>query len=77
MSCSWKEIIVSYISKINSNIIVVENVIQFFGSNIECFEYLTSFASNVLMHQSGTGELLYYIWPGFYHPLSLIILRGK
>ena len=75
MSCSWKEIVASYISRINSNFIVVEDVIQFFESNIKCFEYLKSFALNVLMHQSCMGELFYYKWSGFYH--TLIMLRGK
>ena len=47
--------------------IVGEDVIQFFESNIDWFEYLKSFASNVLMRQSCTGELFYYKWLGFYH----------
>ena len=56
---------------------VVEDVIQFSGSNIECFEYLKSCASNVLRHQSCTGKLFYYQWPGFHHRLLLVILRGR
>ena len=51
---------------------VVEDVIQFFGSNIECFEYLKSHASNVLRCQSYTRELFYNQWPGFHHTLFII-----
>ena len=57
--------------------IVVEDVIQFFSSNVECFEYLKSSASNVLKRQSLTGELFHYQWSGFYHTLLLGVLRGK
>ena len=56
---------------------VVEDVIQFFGSNIECFEYLKSHASNVLRCQSYTRELFYNQWPRFHHTLLLVILCGK
>ena len=74
-SCSWNEKVVSYISK--TMFIVVEDVIQFFRSNTECFEYLKSCASNVLRRQSRTGELFYYYWSGFHHTLLLVVLRGK
>ena len=51
--------------------IVVEDMIRFFLSNIECFEYRMfwipkSCKSNVLRCQSRTGELFYYQWPGFH-----------
>ena len=52
-------------------------MVQFFESNIKCFEYLKSYASNILRRQSCTGKLLYYEWPGFHHILLLVILHGK
>ena len=50
---------------------------NFFGSNIKCFEYLQSYAANVLQHQSCTGKLFYYQWPGFHYTLLLVILHGR
>ena len=55
---------------------VIEDVIQFFGSNIECFEDLKSCEFITFRHQSLMGELSYYQWPGFPHTL-LVILHGK
>ena len=72
LSCSWKAKVVSYLSET----IVVEDVIQFFGSNIKCFEYPESCASNILRRQSRTGELM-HSRPGFHHILILVNLRGK
>ena len=51
---------------------VIEDVIQFFGSNIECFEDLKSCGFNTVRHQSLMGELFYYQWPGFHHTFSYI-----
>ena len=73
----WKEKVVSYISKIKSNVYRHEDVIEFFESNIEYFEYLKLCALNVVRRQSRTGDLFYYQWPGFHHALLLVILRGK
>ena len=47
-------------------------MIQFFGSNIKCFEYLKSCTLNVLRCHSHTGELFYYQWPGFHYTLLFI-----
>ena len=52
-------------------------MIQFFGSNIPCFEYLKSCPSNILRCQSCTRELFYYQWSGFHHTLLLVQITLK
>ena len=57
--------------------IVIEDMIQFFRSNIECFEYPELCTLNALRHQSDMRELFYYQWPGFHHTLLLVIFCGE
>ena len=54
----WKEKVVSYISKIKSNVYRHEDVIEFFESNIEYFEYLKLCALNVVRRQSRKGKFI-------------------
>ena len=61
----------SFSTTITVLFIAVEEVIQFFGSNIKHFEYLKSGTLNVVRR-----ELFYYQWPGFHRTLLLVILRG-
>ena len=65
-SCSWKEIVASYISKINSNIYRPWRDDSIFWFKQWMFWIPKSCTPNVLRCQSRTGKLFYYQWPGFH-----------
>ena len=88
LSCSWKEKVVSCISKINSYIYLRWRRASIFWVKHPMFWILKPCASNVLRHQSRAGELFYWpsfnqvIWEGLHaenraHTWLLVILHGK